>query len=54
MYLIMLYVVSTPIGYLKDISYRAVEVLGMVDLIIAEDTRRTRILLNHMILRQKG
>lgn len=48
-----LYVVSTPIGNLKDISYRAVEILNEVDMILAEDTRTSSTLLNHYQIKKQ-
>ena len=48
-----LYIISTPIGNLQDITFRAIETLKQSDIILAEDTRRTFILLNHYNIENK-
>ena len=49
----LLYLIATPIGNLKEFSFRAIEVIKEMDIIAAEDTRNTRFLLDHFGLKKE-
>ena len=49
----VIHIIPTPIGNLEDITFRAVRLLNEVDLILAEDTRVTKKLLNHYEIKTK-
>lgn len=49
----MLYIIGTPIGNLKDITLRAIEILEQIDILLCEDTRKTGLLLQNLQIANK-
>ena len=49
-----LFIIATPIGNYDDISLRSIHVLGLVDILLCEDTRRTKKLLSHLKIKYKN
>ena len=48
-----LYIVATPVGNMEDMTFRAVRILKEADLVLAEDTRTSGILLKHFDIQNK-
>ena len=49
-----LYIIATPIGNFDDISLRAIKLLQTVDILLCEDTRKTKRLLSHLKIKRKN
>ena len=49
-----LYIIATPIGNYDDISLRAIKLFNFVDILLCEDTRKTKKLLSHLNIKHKN